>query len=89
LLDGFQAALSKYVQAWQGWRQGLFSLDVEGAEETGQKLYPFSATVLRVHEAKHFPGGLIASLSIPWGFAKGDDDLGGYHLVLCQGSIDG
>jgi GH15 family glucan-1,4-alpha-glucosidase len=23
----------------------------------------------------------IASLSIPWGFAKGDDDLGGYHLV--------
>ncbi|HEV8111127.1 MAG TPA: glycoside hydrolase family 15 protein, partial [Burkholderiales bacterium] len=26
-------------------------------------------------------GGYIASLSIPWGFAKGDEDLGGYHLV--------
>ena len=26
-------------------------------------------------------GGVIASLSIPWGFSKGDDDLGGYHLV--------
>ena len=37
--------------------------------------------VLRTHEAKRFPGGLIASLSISWGFAKGDDDLGGYHLV--------
>ena len=26
-------------------------------------------------------GAIIASLSIPWGFSKGDDDLGGYHLV--------
>ena len=24
---------------------------------------------------------MIASLSIPWGFNKGDEDLGGYHLV--------
>ena len=24
---------------------------------------------------------IIASLSIPWGFNKGDEDLGGYHLV--------
>ena len=24
---------------------------------------------------------MIASLSIPWGFSKGDDDLGGYHLI--------
>jgi glucoamylase len=37
--------------------------------------------VIRTHEAKRFPGGIIASLSVPWGFAKGDDDLGGYHLV--------
>jgi glucoamylase len=81
LLDGFQAALSRYVQAWQDWQEGLRPRDVEGAEESGQKLSSLSATVLRVHEAKRFPGGLIASLSIPWGFAKGDDDLGGYHLV--------
>jgi glucoamylase len=37
--------------------------------------------VLRTHEASSFAGGYIASLSIPWGFAKGDEDLGGYHLV--------
>ena len=37
--------------------------------------------MLRVHESKSFRGGVIASLSIPWGFDKGDDDLGGYHLV--------
>jgi hypothetical protein len=27
------------------------------------------------------PGAVVASLSIPWGFSKGDGDLGGYHLV--------
>ena len=37
--------------------------------------------MLKSHESKRHPGGLIASLSIPWGFSKGDDDLGGYHLV--------
>jgi glucoamylase len=37
--------------------------------------------MLRTHEAKRFPGGMVASMSIPWGFNKGDEDLGGYHLV--------
>jgi glucoamylase len=36
---------------------------------------------VKAHAATRFPGGIIASLSIPWGAAKGDDDLGGYHLV--------
>jgi glucoamylase len=30
---------------------------------------------------KGVPGGIVASLSIPWGFTHGDDDIGGYHLV--------
>ena len=54
----------------------------------GQNIYRVSANILRVHEAPTFPGGFIASLSIPWGFSKGDDDMGGYHLVwprdLCE-----
>ena len=44
-------------------------------------LYRASMAVLRTHESKDFLGGIIASLSIPWGFNKGDEDLGGYHLV--------
>ena len=44
-------------------------------------LYRTSVAVLRSHESKDFLGGVIASLSIPWGFNKGDEDLGGYHLV--------
>ena len=33
------------------------------------------------HEDKTFQGALVASMSIPWGETKGDNDLGGYHLV--------
>ena len=44
-------------------------------------VYRISTCVLRCHESPTFPGGLIASLSIPWGGSKGDDDIGGYHLV--------
>ncbi len=44
--------------------------------------------MLRVHTSKSITGGMIASLSIPWGESKGDDDIGGYHLVwprdLCE-----
>ena len=52
-----------------------------GRTPIARPLVDFSAAVLRVHESKSFRGGVIASLSIPWGFNKGDDDLGGYHLV--------
>lgn len=44
-------------------------------------LYDASRAILLAHEDKTFPGAFIASLSIPWGSAKGDEDAGGYHLV--------
>jgi glucoamylase len=78
LLDGFDAARHEYVRQWQAWQRTLLPLEDESNK---QNLYRISTAVIRVHEAKRFPGGIIASLSIPWGFAKGDDDLGGYHLV--------
>src|SRR5206468_2221188 len=68
-----------YVEAWQDWQKSLIPLDA--ADKRAKDLYRVSASVLRTHESKNFPGGIIASLSIPWGFHKGDDDLGGYHLV--------
>jgi glucoamylase len=46
-----------------------------------QRLYHTSYEVVLAHEDKTFPGAFIASLSIPWGNAHGDDDRGGYHLV--------
>ncbi len=44
--------------------------------------------VLKTHEAKRFPGGLIASLSIPWGNARSDHELGVYHLVWPRDLIE-
>jgi glucoamylase len=77
LLTRFDEMRSKYVAGWTEWLGRL--PDPPLSQE--QDLYLNSLAVLRTHEAKSFPGGLIASLSVPWGFAKGDDDLGGYHLV--------
>ena len=44
--------------------------------------------MLRTHESKTAPGALIASLAIPWGFSKGDQDLGGYHLVWARDMVE-
>ncbi|HPC72944.1 MAG TPA: glucan 1,4-alpha-glucosidase [Syntrophales bacterium] len=79
ILRGFEQAKKQYVREWQDWQNTLpVVLDRKDDES---RIYRASAAVLRVHEAKNFPGGIIASLSIPWGFARGDEDIGGYHLV--------
>ena len=79
---GFDAASEKYTRDWQDWQRGLLDLQPPAeASAVRPDLYRISAAMLRTHEAKRFPGGLIASLSVPWGFTKGDEDLGGYHLV--------
>jgi glucoamylase len=70
--------LEHYVRQWQNWQDSLLKLDEPPREHD---LYRTSMAVLRTHESKDFLGGIIASLSIPWGFNKGDEDLGGYHLV--------
>ena len=81
LLDGFDSARAIYLREWQNWLQSLLPLSAKKDKEETQDLFMVSAAVLRSHESKRFPGALIASLSIPWGFSKGDDDLGGYHLA--------
>ena len=74
----YHRQLEEYAMHWRSWQAQLHSLD---RKVDGQNVYRISTTVLRCHESPTFPGGLIASLSIPWGGSKGDDDLGGYHLV--------
>jgi glucoamylase len=78
LLEAYEDLRDHYVWHWKQWQDTLRKLD-EPARE--RDLYRPSAAVLRSHESKDFLGGVIASLSIPWGFNKGDEDLGGYHLV--------
>lgn len=50
-------------------------------------LYRVSHNLLLAHEDKTFKGAFIASASIPWGDAKGDEDLGGYHLVWTRDMV--
>ena len=78
LLENYADIRREYVGQWKGWHQRLLKLD---DLERDCDLYRASMSVLRAHESKDFLGGTIASLSIPWGFNKGDEDLGGYHLV--------
>jgi len=79
LLEDFDRSARDYVDGWQAFQSRCVDLDHVG--ESGFDLYRVSTAVLKTHQAKHLPGGMIASLSIPWGFEKGDEDLGGYHLV--------
>jgi glucoamylase len=79
LQGGFDAAHAVYERQWLAWQESL--LDLDPHRTGGRDLYRISTAVLGTHEAENFPGGAIASLSIPWGSSKGDEDLGGYHLV--------
>jgi glucoamylase len=79
LLEDFSFLVADYAQQWKDFQQRC--LDLGEVDDTGFDLYRVSTAVLKTHEAKSFSGAMIASLSIPWGFNKGDDDLGGYHLV--------
>lgn len=79
LLDGFASSRDHYVAGWRDWQKSLPTHCPP--RHNGLDYHRLSASVLRVHQAKRFPGGSVASLSIPWGFSKGDDDRGGYHLA--------
>ncbi|MGE0129251.1 MAG: glucan 1,4-alpha-glucosidase [Blastocatellales bacterium] len=79
LLRDFDQITNDYVRGWQDYQARC--LDLGEVNTSGFDPYRVSTAVLKTHEATIFPGAMIASLSIPWGAAKGDEDLGGYHLV--------
>ena len=78
LFENYHEIVQHFVAQWESWQSKLIKLDEPRRQND---LYRASTSVLRTHESKDFLGGIIASLSIPWGFNKGDEDLGGYHLV--------
>jgi glucoamylase len=72
-------ALEHYRTGWRQKQAELLALD-EPRDAGGLNRYRVSTAVLATHRDEA-SGAIIASLSIPWGFSKSDDDLGGYHLV--------
>lgn len=78
--QGVDSAVDAYLTEWRAWQDTLMPLD-RARHAVGHNTYRISTAVLRTHEGRGFPGGYIASLSVPWGYSKGDEDLGGYHLA--------
>jgi glucoamylase len=78
LFEDYGEIRRHFMTQWSNWQKTLLPLD---AQPRQFDLYRASTAILRTHESKDFLGGIIASLSIPWGFNKGDEDLGGYHLI--------
>ena len=80
----FEEHLDRFVLQWHRAaspeRLALASMD-------GGRLMRVSHNTILTHEDKTYSGAFIASASIPWGNAKGDDDLGGYHLVWTRDMI--
>ncbi len=80
LAEPFEMHREAYVRQWQGTVVNP-RYDFSRYTSDGGHMYRLSRCILLAHEDKTFQGALVASMSIPWGETKGDDDLGGYHLV--------
>jgi glucoamylase len=80
LAEPFESHSQRYVRQWQ---RAVVNPKFDFSQDTSDNghIYRLSRCVLLAHEDKVFQGALVASMSIPWGETKGDNDLGGYHLV--------
>lgn len=85
LSEPFASRRERFVARWRAAGAGL--ADRAAATGDGGRLYRASYRLLLAHEDKTFKGAFIASASIPWGDAKGDEDLGGYHLVWTRDMV--
>jgi glucoamylase len=97
--DGPHAAVSEMMQALatpyeehrtrfiEQWLRALAPKELAAQSGDGGRLSRVSHDVILTHEDKTFSGAFIASASIPWGASKGDDDLGGYHLVWTRDMV--
>src|SRR6059036_483207 len=80
LAEPFELHRRRYVRQWQ---RAVVNPQFDFSDDTsdGGGMYRLSRCVLLAHEDKLFQGALVASMSIPWGETKSDNDRGGYHLV--------
>ncbi|HSU33925.1 MAG TPA: glycoside hydrolase family 15 protein [Bryobacteraceae bacterium] len=80
LLQKFGEVRRKYVEGWRRAQHSWLDLG-RPSSKGGVDYYRASTAVLQTHESKRFPGGIIASLSSPWGAVRGDQKTGGYHVL--------
>jgi glucoamylase len=82
----FEEHHKRYTEQWD--RTAAHQSPLEKFSSDKGNLYHSSFSLLLAHEDKSYPGALIASLSIPWGEARGDKDQGGYHLVWTRDMVN-
>ncbi len=97
--EGHHTALQKMMSALatpfadqrarfiEQWKRAAHPDELAAKSQDGGMLMRASHAVLLAHEDKMFSGAFVASASIPWGQVKGDDDLGGYHLVWTRDMV--
>jgi len=84
LFQSFAVPFDTQVESFRNeWSRTAkrFALTSSFHDHAGTVLFERSVNLLLAHEDKSYPGATIASMSIPWGTSKGDEELGGYHLV--------
>jgi glucoamylase len=75
-----------FISQWADAPRG--ASDLENVSGDGGRLLRSSCNLLLTHEDKLFQGAFVASLTIPWGEARGDKDgRGGYHLVWTRDMV--
>ncbi|MEP7327117.1 MAG: glycoside hydrolase family 15 protein [Gemmatimonadota bacterium] len=81
----FAGHKQRFLEQWTRACRGTDLLADQSGD--GGRLSRVSHSLLLAHEDKVYPGAMIASLSIPWGEVKGDESLGGYHLVWTRDMV--
>ncbi|MGB6687784.1 MAG: glycoside hydrolase family 15 protein [Terracidiphilus sp.] len=84
LATPFASHRDRFVEQWQ---RAASPTALSRKSRDGGRLMRTSLHVLLAHEDKTYSGAFVASASIPWGQVKGDDDLGGYHLVWTRDMV--
>ncbi|MBX6359183.1 MAG: glucan 1,4-alpha-glucosidase [Acidobacterium ailaaui] len=84
LAKPFEDHLRRFIEQWH---RAASPRELAASAGDGGRLMQISHNIILAHEDKTYGGAFIASASIPWGYAKGDDDLGGYHLVWTRDMV--
>ena len=86
LAQGFDAAWQRQCDDWKAWQTGWQPPVLKDASAAAQTLLLRSATLLKVHQDRTYPGAAVASLSVPWG--ESSNSMGGYHLVWSRDLVE-
>ncbi|HXZ80243.1 MAG TPA: glycoside hydrolase family 15 protein [Terriglobales bacterium] len=84
----FATAYEHFVDQWHRTSRRFSLVSKLSDGDSHYRVFSRSVNLLLAHEDKLYPGAMIASLSIPWGQDKGDDELGGYHLVWTRDMVN-